>query len=350
MSDRGLPMRDAAAPDPIGPACPQNWYLVARSGDVKRGAIVERRLGDIEIVLYRGQSGCVVALAAHCAHAGCHLRHGKVVGDDLRCALHHRTIRTDGRFIAKDGRLLDSPPQSGLPAVERFECIFVFAGKTATFDLPMPEICAQGPITTCTLPSCSFPLPWSTLIANGMDIDHLQAVHDRKLCAPPTLRRLDKYSLRLDYRARVTGTHLGDRAMKWLSSDDIQASITCVGGSMMIVQSRVGRYRTFVILSMCPVGRAGSVIRAVVGVTGAPSRIAPRLSARLAAWLFHAFLKKDVGILQQMDWHEPEVEITLGDSLTRSIGKFFRSLPAFERLTSPPTPASSRVHAAGGGP
>jgi hypothetical protein len=51
-----------------------------------------------------------------------------------------------------------------------------------------------------------------------------------------------------------------------------------------------------------------------------------------------------------MDWHEPEVEITLGDSLTRSIGKFFRSLPAFERLTSPPTPASSRVHAAGGGP
>src|SRR5262249_5360671 len=151
---------------------------------------------------------------------------------------------------------------------------------------PEPEICAAGPVTTRTLPAQSFPLAWSTLTSNGMDIDHLQAVHDRRMREPPTLRQIDTHRVRLDYCAAVTGRHLSDRVMKWISNDEIRASITCVGGSMMLVESRVGRRRTFVILSMCPDARGGSTARAVVGVLGAPDRIAARISARMAAWLF----------------------------------------------------------------
>jgi aminopyrrolnitrin oxygenase len=324
-------MANGAAVRPVGPGCPQNWYLVAGSDGVARGAIAARRLGGAEIVIYRGRdSGLAVAFAGHCAHAGCHLRHGKVVGDNLQCALHQRVIRPDGQFVARDGGILAAPLQFRLPVTERFGCIFVFAGADAAFDLPLPEICDLGPVTSRLLPAQSFPLPWSTLTSNGMDIDHLQAVHDRKLHEPPTLRRVDRHRMRLDYRAQVTGRHPSDRLMKWISGDDIRTSITCIGGSMMLVESAVGRHRTFVILSMCPAGESGSTIRAVVGVRGDPAQARTRMSARIAAWLFHAFLKKDVGILQQMDWHEPEVEITHGDALTRSLCAFFRGLPAFD--------------------
>jgi phenylpropionate dioxygenase-like ring-hydroxylating dioxygenase large terminal subunit len=333
----------------VGPDCPQNWYLLARSTELDPGAILARRLGALDIVIYRGRkSGRAVALAAHCAHAGCHLRHGRVIGDDLQCALHRRVIRDDGRFIGRDRSPLPTAPQACLPTIERFGCIFVFAGETASFDLPAPDICALGPVTTRALPPQSLPLPWSTLISNGMDIDHLQAVHDRKLRAPPTLRRLDRHRMRLDYRAQVTGRHLSDRVMKWISGDDIRTSITCIGGSMMLVESSVGRHRTFVMLSMCPDGSAGTEIRAVVGVAGAPDRLAARAAARMAAWLFHAFLKKDVGVLQLMQWHEPDAEITHGDALTRSLCAFFRSLPGFAPAPEQLVPRTP-LRAAGGG-
>jgi hypothetical protein len=55
----------------------------------------------------------------------------------------------------------------------------------------------------------------------------------------------------------------------------------------------------------------------------------------LAAWLFHAFLKKDVGVLQQMDWREPDVEVTPGDVSMRRLCQFFRSLPEFEAAGPP---------------
>ncbi|HLH88460.1 MAG TPA: Rieske 2Fe-2S domain-containing protein [Xanthobacteraceae bacterium] len=333
----------------VGPDCPQNWYLLAGSAELGRGGILARRLGGLEIVLYRGhESGRAAAFAAHCAHAGCHLRHGEVIGDHLQCALHRRVIRADGRFIAPDRSPLATAPQPCLPTIERFGCIFVFAGETATFDLPTPDISALGPITTRALPSRSFALPWSTLISNGMDIDHLQAVHDRRLREPPTLRRLDPYRMRLDYRAQVTGRHLSDRMMKWIAEDDIRTSITCIGGSMMLVESSVGRHRTFVMLSMCPDRNAGSTIRAVVGVPGEPHRLAARTAARVAAWLFHAFLRKDVGVLQGMQWHEPEDEITQGDALTRSLCAFFRSLPAFAPAPEQPVPRTPLRAASGG--
>ena len=200
-----------AAPRAVGPDCPQNWYLVARSAELARGAILPVRLGDVEIVVCRGrESGRVAAFMAHCAHAGCHLRHGEVIGDALRCALHHRMIRHDGAFIAKDQRALPTRLQPTLPVTERFDCVFVFAGREAMFDLPVPEICARGPVATRALPPQSFAVPWSTLIANGMDMDHLQSVHDRALRAAPTLRQTDRHRMRLDYQSRVTGRRLSE--------------------------------------------------------------------------------------------------------------------------------------------
>jgi hypothetical protein len=139
--------------------------------------------------------------------------------------------------------------------------------------------------------------------------------------------------------------------MKWISGDRIDSSITCIGGSLMLVESAVGRHRTFVMLSMCP-SEGGSTVRAIAGVAGAPERLPVRLAARLAAWLFHAFLKKDVGILHNMNWHEPHAEITLGDTLARNLCRFFRGLPAFApvlaRSDEPRKAAVARVAAGTG--
>jgi hypothetical protein len=63
-----------------------------------------------------------------------------------------------------------------------------------------------------------------------------------------------------------------------------------------------------------------------------------KIAVRLAAWLFGAFLKNDIGILQQMNWHAPEVEVTPGDTLTRRLGDYFRGLPKFDLASAQPAP------------
>jgi nitrite reductase/ring-hydroxylating ferredoxin subunit len=332
-----------------GPACPENWYLLATSRDVAAGRIASRSIAGVEMVLYRGGSGAVSAFAAHCSHMGCHLGHGRILGDNLQCALHHRVIAPEGHFLDRDGTPRPDQRQPRFPVVERYGCIFVYAGFEPAFDLTLPAIAESGPVATRCLKPGSFAVPWSTLIANGMDMEHLQAVHDRSPRQEPSLEALDRWRLRLSYRARVTGSHLSDRLMKCLSGDDIDASITCSGGSMILVQSRVKEWRTFIILSMCPTAEGGSVVRGVAGVAGSPRRLRTQGAVRLTAWLFQSFLDKDVGVLSGMRWHEPRHLLGLGDDFTRRLCGYFRCLPEFLPLgpsAADGLPAAARLRAA----
>jgi nitrite reductase/ring-hydroxylating ferredoxin subunit len=333
----------------VGPACPENWYLMARSRDVAAGRIVARSIANTEIVLYRGaDGGGVTAFAAHCSHMGCHLRHGRVVGDNLQCALHHRVIASEGHFLDRGGSRATGQRQPRLPVVECHGCVFVYAGRQPAFDLLAPDIAESGPVATRCLTPRAFAVPWSALIANGMDMDHLQAVHDRALRQAPSLDQLDPWRMRLSYRVRVTGTHLSDRLIKHLSGDDIEASITCSGGSMILVQSRIKDWRTFILLSMCPTAAGGSVVRGVAGIAGAPRSWRTHIAVRLTAWLFQSFLDKDVGVLDGMHWQEPRQSATLGDDFTRRLCGYLRALPEFSPPAAPNpeiAPSDARLRA-----
>ncbi|HXO70672.1 MAG TPA: Rieske 2Fe-2S domain-containing protein [Bradyrhizobium sp.] len=324
------PGAEAPSPSERPPECPENWYLVAASKDIAPGGIVTCCFGAQEIVVARGgENNAVYAFEAHCQHQGCHLKHATTVKGGLRCALHHRVIRYDGAFLLPDGAVNPTLRQGTLPAREAFGGVFVFAGSSATFDIPSPEIAQAGLITTRYLKPRTFDLPWSTLVSNGIDIDHLQTVHDRRLREAPSLELLEPNRIRLRYRTAVTGSRLSDRIMKWLSNDEIIGSITCIGGSTMLVETRIGNRETFILLSMSPTPGGGSTVRGLVGSTGNPAAVTSRLRVRLAAWLFESFLEKDVGILEDIAWHPPHSGTSPGDSMMRQLYAFFCTQPEF---------------------
>lgn len=319
-------MRQNAMPD-----CPANWYMLAFSRDLANGDVLTRTLGSQEIVLIRGRkSGAVSAFASHCAHMGCHLKHGTVRGDALQCALHHRVITPSGQFIRRDGSAHEGLSQKSFPVREQYGCIFVRNGGQADGGLPVPEIFALGGVTVAPMREKTLPLPWWTFIANGMDIEHLQAVHDRRLLEPPAFAVLDSHSVRLSYRSMPTGRSIGDRVMTWLASDGVHGRITCIGGTMMLVESKVGKNRAFILLSLTPQGADATTLRGLVGVQSQRGVLAGRLKARISAWLFESFLNKDIGVLDAMQLHAPHSEITQGDSYTRQLFAFLRALPEAE--------------------
>ncbi len=61
------------------PPYPDGWYAMGLSKEIPSGALVNRRIGDEEIVLFRTESGVLNAIEAYCPHLGAHLGHGGTV-------------------------------------------------------------------------------------------------------------------------------------------------------------------------------------------------------------------------------------------------------------------------------
>lgn len=310
---------DGRLQEPKFPAWPVGWYTVARSRDLPRGGRLARRLAGAEVVLFRGHEGEVAAVAAACPHMGTHLRHGEVVGDRLRCPMHHWSFGADGAGEKADGARCR--PLRVWPVAERYGLIFVAVGLEQEPDLPpLPapadlELYAWrsgGPIEVAT--------SWFSLMVSGFDMEHLGAVHHRQLVGPPTVELLDGgRRLRLAYCSKVAGGHLADRVMGWLGRDGIHVTMTC-SGPIFVVETRIGRRRTSAILGLLPVER---------GVAAYGSFAISRrswwlgLQLRLTAWLFVAFLRKDFAIIEGIDLRTAEVR----DVGVRAMADFLAALP-----------------------
>jgi aminopyrrolnitrin oxygenase len=308
------------------PDCPGSWYLACLAADLKAGQVKALTIGERELVLFRDWDGAAHALAAHCVHMGCHLKHGSVIEDRLRCPLHFRQFDGAGRCRAVPGGKADAAPgQPTFPLHEQFGALFVFVGRGPAGPFPTPHDLPPEAYATLVMAPFSFPLPWYGLIANGCDLDHLQTVHLRRLKEPPTVGPLPQHRFQVRYRTRVIGHRLADRVMRWLSGDDIRAAITVFGGSLMLVESTIKSRRSFLLLSMRPVD-GGTGIRCVVGLPGGRSAVLNYLSVRLSAWLFLSFLKRDVNILKGQRLHRPAHLATDGDRYVSQLFDYFEAL------------------------
>ena len=83
------------------------WYAPAASSEVDRELLAVRAAG-LPVVLYRTESGEVVALEDRCAHRAYPLSAGDLVGDTVRCGLC-------GFVYGPDGRCVSVPTQPHVP-------------------------------------------------------------------------------------------------------------------------------------------------------------------------------------------------------------------------------------------
>ena len=278
----------------------QSWYRVCGSRDLPPGQVIRWDLPGRSFAVFRGRDdGQVHALAAHCAHMGTHLAHGQVVGDDLRCPLHHWDWGGDGACRRIPGA--DAAPKSlrqrVYPVAERYGSVFLFNGPVPRY--PAPEGSTAEEILTLAGEPVRLRCPWVAVAANGFDIQHLRTVHGRELRTQPVLERLDPYRLRMRYVSRVTGRALEDRVIQRLSGDHIRITVTCFGGSVVTVESDLGRARGALMLCFRPADE-GVEITPVFGAYRGPFAAA---RARLARWLYSGFIRKDVAFMDDMRFH-----------------------------------------------
>ncbi|MCB9601599.1 MAG: Rieske 2Fe-2S domain-containing protein [Sandaracinus sp.] len=106
---------------------PSGWYALLRSSELRGRPVHVRALG-VELVVFRGESGKVGVLDAHCPHLGANLAGGEVEGDCLKCPFHHWTFDACGD-VAKIPYAERVPPRlrtRSWPVEERDGFVFVY--------------------------------------------------------------------------------------------------------------------------------------------------------------------------------------------------------------------------------
>lgn len=78
---------------------PGGWYVVGASTDIGRRTSVVRRVGGVEVVLWRDSTGTLVAGPGECPHLGASLAGGVVHGDELYCRWHGLEVPAHGNRL-----------------------------------------------------------------------------------------------------------------------------------------------------------------------------------------------------------------------------------------------------------
>ena len=80
----------------------RGWHIVLFSQELRAGETKPLRYFDRDLVVYRGESGQVAILDAHCPHLGAHLASGggRIQGDTIACPFHGWTFNPKGECVA----------------------------------------------------------------------------------------------------------------------------------------------------------------------------------------------------------------------------------------------------------
>ncbi|MDY4300631.1 Rieske 2Fe-2S domain-containing protein [Pseudomonas salmasensis] len=185
---------------------PDGWFVLCFASELKSKAVKTVEFMGEELVLYRTESGAVIAVEPHCPHLGAHLgRGGKIVGETIVCPFHHFAFATDGHCLPTPDGV--KPPQARLThrhVQEWNGLIFVWQGP----DIPrtiwkLPNLDLLG----FTTPLRSHHNAWGNLQnigENVFDLNHFAPVHGwlKAVIQPPIA---EGHQLTAQYTMEVLG-------------------------------------------------------------------------------------------------------------------------------------------------
>lgn len=266
----------------------EGWFLVMPSNRLLKKQVRAFELPGMPVVIFRGEDGTVRAVQANCPHMGAHMQHGTVIGNAIRCPLHHWQWEVG----PAGSRCLP-----GIPTHEDGSGIWICNAREAPA-FPVATEADETELRYRHGKAVFLRSPWQAIMANAFDLNHFETVHERAMHDAPLI---EDHGDRLDfhYTSRVVGHALADRVMRAISGDRIQVSIKLWRGTVFTVRTRTQKRDTFLWLSAMPV-EGGTLVKPIYAVRK-NSLLAP-LRLIIAGWLFDAFLKKDVAILDRIQF------------------------------------------------
>ena len=180
------------------------WYVAAWDHEFDGGKLLARTILEKAVVLYKGDSGRVMALDNRCCHRGAKLSNGRREGDDIRCMYHGLKFEPGGKCIQIPGQD-NIPPKLGVrsyPVLERDHLVWIWMGDPAQADpakiLDFPYL--RDPDWRGKPDYMHYDANYLLIVDNLSDFAHLAFVHTKTLggseeyaykSKPTAIERLD---------------------------------------------------------------------------------------------------------------------------------------------------------------
>lgn len=221
------PLQRFANPDVV---C-QGWYVVGSAGAVGPNAVTRAWIGKRDIVVYRDRSGVLRAIDRACAHLGADLGHAAVVDKGLQCAFHNWCWGADGSCVAGAG--VGSGARVRTYEVrERWGLIWVWAGGTPAYDLPMPD--PDNRAHVLRLPPQRLRCHGHVVLGNGLDLTHVVPVHRFRFIDDPVVEPEPPHRLSVSVHTRFDPTVM--RRLLGVAGRDARWQFTNIGPSLAWVK------------------------------------------------------------------------------------------------------------------
>ena len=161
------------------------WYMAAWDHELIDGKLLARTILEQPLLLYRGDSGRVVALDNRCCHRGARLSNGRREGDCVRCMYHGLKFDPSGRCVQIPGQD-NIPAKLGVrsyPVVERAHLVWIWMGEAARADpaliIDIPYL--SDPAWRGAPGYMHYKADYRLIVDNLSDFSHLAFVHTHTL-------------------------------------------------------------------------------------------------------------------------------------------------------------------------
>jgi len=170
---------------PSGTFLMDSWYMAAWDHELIDGKLVARTILEEPVLLYKGDSGRVVALDNRCCHRGAKLSNGRLEGDDVRCMYHGLKFDPSGTCIQIPGQ--DNIPKGlgvrSYPVVEKQRIVWIWMGEPAKADpaliIDIPYL--DDPGWRGVPGYMHYKANYLLIVDNLSDFSHLAFVHTKTL-------------------------------------------------------------------------------------------------------------------------------------------------------------------------
>lgn len=161
------------------------WYVAAWADDVPENELFARTILGEPVVLYRTESGSVVALEDRCCHRLAPLSKGRIEGDSVRCMYHGLRFGAGGECVEIPGetQIPSRYRVRKFPAIEKEKLIWIWMGDT---DLANPDDIVDWPYLDSEAwrykgGYLHYKASYRRVIDNFLDFSHLPYVHEKTI-------------------------------------------------------------------------------------------------------------------------------------------------------------------------
>lgn len=161
------------------------WYVAAWDHELIDGKLLARTLLAQPVLLYKGDSGKVVALDNRCCHRGALLSKGRLEGDCVRCMYHGLKFDPSGKCVQIPGQevIPDKLGVRAYPVVQRDHLVWIWMGDAQRAD---PALIVDFPYLREPgwrgVPDyMHYAANYLLIVDNLSDFAHLAFVHTRTL-------------------------------------------------------------------------------------------------------------------------------------------------------------------------